>query len=90
MSHTAELHRTVVPCCSTATAGQLRTQAPRAQLKCLVLDCDGVILESEDLHRRAYNAVFENFNVQCGGKLVEWDTEFYDVLQNKGGLPSVQ
>jgi hypothetical protein len=26
----------------------------------------GVILESEDLHRRAYNATFDHFNVQCG------------------------
>ena len=57
-------------------------------MKCLIFDCDGVILESEDLHRRAYNAAFEQFEIQCQGKLVEWDTEFYDVLQNKGALLS--
>lgn len=55
-------------------------------MKCLIFDCDGVILESEDLHRRAYNAVFEHFHVQCAGKPVEWDTEFYDVLQNTGAV----
>lgn len=32
---------------------------------CLILHV-GVILESEDLHRRAYNATFNHFNVQCG------------------------
>lgn len=29
------------------------------EMKALVFDCDGVILESEDLHRVAYNAAFE-------------------------------
>lgn len=36
---------------------------------CLVLTvpcCAGVILESEELHRKAYNAAFEHFDVQCG------------------------
>ena len=53
-------------------------------MKCLVFDCDGVILESEDLHRRAYNAAFEHFDVRCKDKLVQWDPEFYDILQNTG------
>ena len=55
-----------------------------AQMKCLIFDCDGVILESEDLHRRAYNASFEQFEVKNDGQLVQWSSEFYDELQNKG------
>jgi hypothetical protein len=54
----------------------------------------GVILESEDLHRRAYNATWEHFKVQCPGQdgLVHWDEEFYDMLQNKvgGGKPKMR
>lgn len=37
-----------------------------ASMKALIFDCDGVILESEDLHRRAYNATFKHFKVKCG------------------------
>ena len=40
-----------------------------ATLKALLWDCDGVILESEDLHRRAYNAVFKHYNVLVDGKV---------------------
>ena len=53
-------------------------------MKALIFDCDGVILESEDLHRRAYNAAFENFGVACSNSPVNWSEEFYDVLQNTG------
>ena len=58
----------------------------------LVFDCDGVILESEDLHRRAYNASFEHFDVKCNNTLVNWDVEFYDKLQNTvgGGKPKMR
>lgn len=61
-----------------------RNTAACAEMKCLLFDCDGVILESEDLHRRAYNAAFEKFNVRCKGLNVDWSPEFYDVLQNTG------
>jgi len=62
------------------------------ELKALIFDCDGVILESEDLHRVAYNDAFKKFDVRCGGKLVEWSVEFYDVLQNTvgGGKPKMR
>jgi hypothetical protein len=59
-----------------------------AALEALVFDCDGVILESEDLHRQAYNAAFEHFNVRCPDVpdcTVDWTPEFYDELQNKVG-----
>lgn len=36
-------------------------------MKALIFDCDGVILESEDLHRKAYNAAFEHFGLWIGG-----------------------
>jgi len=61
-------------------------------LRAVVFDCDGVILESEDLHRQAYNATFHHFQCRCPGETarpVEWSTDFYDDLQNKigGGSP---
>lgn len=36
----------------------------QAQMKALIFDCDGVILESEELHRIAYNAAFEYFDMR--------------------------
>jgi beta-phosphoglucomutase-like phosphatase (HAD superfamily) len=67
----------------------------RAGLEALVFDCDGVILESEDLHRRAYNAAFEEFGVRCNAQSEEplvWTPEFYDELQNQigGGKPKMR
>ena len=52
----------------------------------------GVILESEDLHRLAYNAAFAHFDVKIGGTRVVWTEEFYDDLQNKvgGGKPKMR
>eukprot|EP00439_Symbiodinium_sp_Y106_P050408 s2664_g6.t1 len=78
---------------------QLRTQrvtSPRTQrnvggasetMHALLLDCDGVIADSESLHREAYNEVFEEF-----GLLVRWSEEYYDYLQNKigGGKPKMR
>ncbi|CAM9472489.1 unnamed protein product [Ectocarpus sp. 12 AP-2014] len=53
----------------------------------VIFDCDGVILESESLHREAYNAVFREFAVDY-----EWSPEYYDELQNKvgGGKPKMR
>lgn len=63
-------------------------------LETLIFDCDGVILESEHLHRNAYNATFTHFNVCCpsSSKPVDWDAEFYDQLQNQigGGKPKMR
>uniref|UniRef100_A0A803KSI0 Uncharacterized protein n=1 Tax=Chenopodium quinoa TaxID=63459 RepID=A0A803KSI0_CHEQI len=62
----------------------------------LIFDCDGVILESEDLHRQAYNDAFAFFNVRCPSSSLDgpldWDIEFYDVLQNQigGGKPKMR
>ncbi|XP_071702225.1 haloacid dehalogenase-like hydrolase domain-containing protein At4g39970 [Rutidosis leptorrhynchoides] len=63
-------------------------------MEALIFDCDGVILESEDLHRQAYNFAFAHFNVCCPPftQPLNWDTEFYDVLQNQigGGKPKMR
>ncbi|KAI5083126.1 hypothetical protein GOP47_0002869 [Adiantum capillus-veneris] len=78
--------------CAKAENGRL--QALKASLEALVFDCDGVILESEDLHRRAYNAAFTHFNVVCPGSAqpLEWTSHFYDQLQNQigGGKPKMR
>lgn len=48
----------------------------------------GVIVESEDIHRLAYNATFAHFDVRCPAAPaapVVWSEEYYDDLQNKVG-----
>ena len=50
----------------------------------LIFDCDGVIIETEELHRLAYNAAFEAAGLKIDGEPVIWSTEYYDVLQNTG------
>ncbi|XP_073126035.1 haloacid dehalogenase-like hydrolase domain-containing protein At4g39970 [Henckelia pumila] len=70
--------------------------ASSSALQALIFDCDGVILESEHLHRQAYNDAFAHFNVRCpspssSGPL-NWSLEFYDELQNLigGGKPKMR
>lgn len=57
------------------------TQGPYA----LLFDCDGVIIETEELHRLAYNAAFKEFNLKINDEPVEWSVAYYDVLQNTVG-----
>ena len=84
-SSTPSSSRPSLPCCCRASS-----------LKALVFDCDGVILESEDLHRRAYNAAFSHFQIVCPGlgsdQPLEWTSEFYDKFQNQigGGKPKMR
>ncbi|XP_064944123.1 haloacid dehalogenase-like hydrolase domain-containing protein At4g39970 isoform X1 [Musa acuminata AAA Group] len=64
-------------------------------LQALIFDCDGVILESEHLHRQAYNDAFEHFAVRCppsSSQPLHWGSEFYDELQNLigGGKPKMR
>lgn len=58
----------------------------------LLFDCDGVIVETEELHRRAYNGAFAAAGLTVGGAPVEWSVEYYDVLQNTvgGGKPKMR
>ncbi|KAF5458187.1 hypothetical protein F2P56_022241 [Juglans regia] len=66
------------------------------QFQALVFDCDGVILESEHLHRQAYNDAFAHFNVRCPSSQLQhplnWGSDFYDELQNRigGGKPKMR
>jgi HAD superfamily hydrolase (TIGR01509 family) len=57
----------------------------------LLFDCDGVILETEELHRLAYNEAFKSAALTIDGKPVEWSVEYYDILQNTvgGGKPKM-
>eukprot|EP00887_Chlorella_sp_A99_P007221 scaffold2.g7221.t1 len=63
-------------------------------IRALIWDCDGVIVESEEIHRQAYNAAFRHFDVRCPGDdaPVEWSVPFYDDLQNRvgGGKPKMR
>ena len=47
----------------------------------LLFDCDGVIVLTEELHRKAYNGAFKHFNLKIKGEPVVWTEEYYDVLQ---------
>lgn len=69
--------------------------ASSSPLQALIFDCDGVILESEHLHRQAYNDAFTQFNVRCPSSSpqpLSWGIEFYDELQNRigGGKPKMR
>ena len=58
----------------------------------LLFDCDGVLVETEELHRLAYNEAFAAFGLETGGAPVEWSVAYYDVLQNTvgGGKPKMR
>jgi hypothetical protein len=58
----------------------------------LLFDCDGVIVETEELHRLAYNKAFDLFGLTVGGSPVVWDEAYYDVLVNTvgGGKPKMR
>ncbi|KAG6399760.1 hypothetical protein SASPL_141244 [Salvia splendens] len=92
------LFRPTNPTFSPATSRSRRlvlTASARA-LQALIFDCDGVILESEHLHRQAYNDAFAHFNVRCPSSPspapLDWTPEFYDELQNLigGGKPKMR
>ena len=58
----------------------------------LLFDCDGVLVETEELHRTAYNEAFAAFGLEIGGEQVVWTVEYYDKLQNTvgGGKPKMK
>mmetsp|Transcript_2446 Transcript_2446/g.3739 ORF Transcript_2446/g.3739 Transcript_2446/m.3739 type:complete len:316 (-) Transcript_2446:176-1123(-) len=57
----------------------------------LLFDCDGVILETEELHRLAYNEAFRAADLTIEGEPVVWSVPYYDILQNTvgGGKPKM-
>ena len=58
----------------------------------LLFDCDGVLVETEELHRLAYNASFQHFQIHIDGVQCDWPPEYYDVLANTvgGGKPKMR
>ncbi|PRQ48621.1 putative HAD hydrolase, subfamily IA [Rosa chinensis] len=95
LSHTTRLHFRSPRNLSTPTRRPLSlsvSASSSAALQALIFDCDGVILESEHLHRQAYNDAFAHFNVRCSSQTLNWDPEFYDQLQNQigGGKPKMR
>ncbi|KAF5832639.1 HAD-like domain-containing protein [Dunaliella salina] len=75
-----------------AGAADKPVSAKRPFKVALLFDCDGVIVETEELHRLAYNAAFTAFDLTIDGEPVQWSTEYYDVLQNTvgGGKPKMK
>ena len=74
-------HRHGVRDLSLSAAASADTQQQYA----LLFDCDGVIIETEELHRLAYNAAFKEFNLRIVDEPVEWTVAYYDILQNTVG-----
>ena len=73
--------------------GKTTTKNERHQKFALLFDCDGVLVETEELHRLAYNASFAHFGVQLEpGVQMEWTPSYYDVLANTvgGGKPKMR
>ncbi|XP_055829279.1 haloacid dehalogenase-like hydrolase domain-containing protein At4g39970 [Solanum dulcamara] len=94
-SPSIQTFRRTLPSKSLSISASASTRA----LEALIFDCDGVILESENLHRQAYNDAFSHFNVRCPSSSsssseepLNWSLEFYDVLQNQigGGKPKMR
>ncbi|XP_004289309.1 PREDICTED: haloacid dehalogenase-like hydrolase domain-containing protein At4g39970 [Fragaria vesca subsp. vesca] len=97
LSHTTRLHfRSPRNLSTTSTRRPLSLSVSASSspsLQALIFDCDGVILESEHLHRQAYNDAFAHFNVRCSSSQpLVWDPDFYDQLQNQigGGKPKMR
>ena len=65
-----------------------------AKLKyALLFDCDGAIVETEELHCTAYNMAFKKFGLTLpDGSQVEWTMEYCDVFQTTvgGGKPKMK
>ncbi|XP_031492081.1 haloacid dehalogenase-like hydrolase domain-containing protein At4g39970 isoform X2 [Nymphaea colorata] len=80
---------------SSSSSSSATSDSGGSPLHALIFDCDGVILESEHLHRQAYNDAFAHFNVRCPSspsQQIYWDSDFYDELQNRigGGKPKMR
>ena len=78
---------------NTNVEAKAGTTNERHQKFALLFDCDGVLVETEELHRLAYNASFAHFGVQLEpGVQMEWTPSYYDVLANTvgGGKPKMR
>lgn len=82
---------------SVVPASSHRCSAPLADVAAefsaaLLFDCDGVLVETEELHRVAYNKAFAEFELEIGGKPVEWSKDYYAHLAGTvgGGKPKMR
>jgi hypothetical protein len=59
---------------TTTTPGSTTTDSSSSSSKefALLFDCDGVILETEEYHRLAYNEAFRKFQLTIHNEPVEW------------------
>lgn len=93
--HSTCLHRLITPSLRRSRSIVTCAAAASSPIHALIFDCDGVILESEHLHRQAYNDAFAHFGVRCppfSSEPLSWDPDFYDELQNLigGGKPKMR
>ncbi|GFY80244.1 hypothetical protein Acr_01g0000530 [Actinidia rufa] len=80
--------RTTTIATTRTAARPLAVSASASTLQALIFDCDSFILESENLHRQAYNDAFSHFNIRCpssSSQPLNWGSDFYDELQNRIG-----
>jgi len=95
-NNAAQFHRPLARAArSSPWRGTVRTEATAANPKhkcALLFDCDGVIVETEELHRQAYNGAFEAFDLKVDGEPVNWSPDYYEVLANTvgGGKPKMK
>lgn len=83
--HAGQLHRPLAGPGPPLTCHFLKARAAAASVWALtptrlplcLRSCDGVIVETEELHRRAYNAAFQAFGLTIDGQPVEWTVEYY-------------
>jgi HAD superfamily hydrolase (TIGR01509 family) len=78
---------------SNGTIEQAKKTNAKEQKFALLFDCDGVLVETEELHRLAYNESFAYFGLEINkGERMEWKPEYYDVLANTvgGGKPKMR
>jgi len=82
--------RLAAPARSRAAPARMSAGAPFKSA--LLFDCDGVLVETEELHRTAYNMAFAEFGLEVGNEAVVWSVEYYDKLQNTvgGGKPKMR
>lgn len=65
--------RTTTKTTRSSHASSTVTRAATANAEfALLFDCDGVILETEELHRLAYNEAFRKFDLTINGERVIW------------------
>ena len=65
----------------TSMLQSINTVPPTLPSYALLFDCDGVIVETEEMHRLAYNASFKECGAAIDGDGVDWSVDAYDVLQ---------